>query len=548
MTQPPSALRIDPTTIDLSQFTSQERLVVEEYLRRQALQAKGDTLLDFIQTIAPWFTIEEVHIAIAERLEKIVTGEVDRLMLFIAPRTGKSQMASVFFPAYYIGKHPYQHIMQVGHSATMSEGFGREARNLLMTPEYREIYPGTELSKDSRSVSAWATTKNGKYATAGVDTGIAGKGFALGILDDLLNEKTAISKTAKEGVWNWYGPGFYSRKMPRDPRTGRGSAIINIQTRWAVDDLAGRLLAQQHINPEADKWDVLSIPAVLDEPSAAILTRISHDPKYAKYLPDCNRTFFAGDSFAPRRFPLEDLMRTKHGSSMSPRAWSALYMQNPVAEEGGLLRSEWWKPYDVDNNGLPVVDYVFQSYDVAAETAEHNDLTARTTWGVFKRKSDGKMCFLLLEALEDRLDFPDLLKNALDSFKEYRPDRILVEKASSGIPLYQEMRRRGIPVSPIKPTGSKYSRADAATIPLSQGVVYYPKGKRWAQRVIDNCAAFPAGEHDDVVDSFSMAMNYGRRMFLLETPDDEEDEDDDDLDKPAKRSYATRRSRLPAAA
>ncbi len=529
---------------DLSLLAADERVVVQEYLRRNTLRKRGHTFLDYINHIAPWFVIEECHIAIAERLQAVADGDIDRLMLFVAPRTGKSQMASVFFPTYFIGHNASKQIMQVGHSATMSEGFGRESRNLLTTAEYAEVFPNTKLSKDSRSVSAWATTQNGKYSTAGVDTGIAGKGFALGILDDLLNEKTAISRTAKEAVWQWYGPGFYSRQMPRDYVTGRGSAIILINTRWAVDDLSGRLLAQQAINPDADKWDVLSIPAILDEPAAALLTRISHDPKYRKYLQDDPITFKAGDSYAPRRFPIFDLMRTKNGSTMSPRAWSALYLQSPVAEEGGLLRAEWWQMWP-SSKELPTMTYVFQSYDVASETAEHNDFTARTTWGVFKRPSDGRLCLMVIEYTLHKLDFPDLLENALASYKEYKPDRIIVEKASSGIPLYQEFRRRGIPVSPIKPLGTKYSRADAATIPLSQGVVYYPD-RKWARNLIDVCAAFPAGPEDDSVDSVTMALNYARRMFMLETPEDEED-DDEEGDSPPQRSYARRRTRLQAA-
>lgn len=535
----------DLAEIDLSGFPAGERAVVEEFLRRKALRAKGETFIDYVRHIAPWFVWEEAHIAVAEKLQAVADGEIDRLMLFIAPRTGKSQMASVFFPTYFIGRNPSKQIMQVGHSATMSEGFGREARNILTMPEFAEVFPETQLSKDSRSVSAWATTQNGKYSTAGVDTGIAGKGFALGILDDLLNEKTAISRTAKEGIWNWYGPGFYSRQMPRDYVTGKGSAIINIQTRWSVDDLAGRLLAQQAITSEADKWEVLSIPAILDEQAAALLTRISHAPQYRKYLPDTPITFAAGDSYAPRRFPYADLMRTKHGSTMSPRAWSALYLQNPVAEEGGLLRAEWWKKWP-EKKPMPAMTYIFQSYDVASETAQHNDFTARTTWGMFKRPEDGRLCLMVVEYTLHKLDFPALLENALASYNEYKPDRVVVEKASSGIPLYQEFRKRGIPVSPIKPLGTKYSRADAATIPLSQGVVYHPD-RRWAANLIDVCAAFPAGAEDDSVDSTTMALNYARRMFLLETPDDVEDEDDE-MDGTPKRSYARRQSRLPVAA
>lgn len=536
--QPP----IDLDDIDLSEFPPQERAVIAEYLRRKQNRAKGEKFLEYIHYMFPWFIIEECHIAVAEKLQEVADGLIDRLMLFIAPRTGKSQMASVFFPTHFIGKRPADHIMQVGHSATISEGFGREARNILTTPEYAEVYPETQLSRDSRSVSAWATTKNGKYSTAGVDTGIAGKGYALGILDDLLNEKTALSKTQKDYVWNWYGPGFYSRKMPRDFVTGKDSAIIVINTRWATDDLSGRLLAQSIVVPDADKWDVLSIPAILDKASAELLTRISHEPRYRKFLRGEPITFKEGDSYCPRRFPLKDLMRTK--ANMSPRAWSALYLQNPVAEEGGLLQSAYWRKWPA-NQPLPSFSYVFQSYDVASETAKDNDYTARTTWGVFKRPSDGRMCVMVIEYRLFKLDFPSLVENALESYKEYAPDRIVIEKASSGIPLFQEFRRRGVPVSTIYPQGTKYSRADAATIPLSQGVVYYPD-KEWARKLISVCAAFPSGDEDDSVDSVTQALNYARRMFMLETPEDAEDEDDSAMDKPLTRSYAVRRSRVAA--
>jgi predicted phage terminase large subunit-like protein len=154
---------------------------------------------------------------------------------------------------------------------------------------------------------------------------------------------------------------------------------------------------------------------------------------------------------------------------------------------------------------------------------------------------------MLVEYSLHKLDFPALLDNALASYKEYKPDRIVVEKASSGIPLYQEFRKRGIPVSPIKPQGTKYSRADAATIPLSQGIVYHPD-RRWAYDLINVCAAFPAGAEDDSVDSTTMALNFARRMHMLETPDDLEDEDDEDDEPTAKRTYAIRRTRIGASA
>jgi predicted phage terminase large subunit-like protein len=316
------------------------------------------------------------------------------------------------------------------------------------------------------------------------------------------------------------------------------NGLVSHNTRWAVDDLAGRLIAQSMVVDGADKWEVLSIPAQLDEQSAELLTRISHDPKYRKYLHGDPIEFKAGDSYSPRRFPLKDLMRTK--ANMSPRSWSALYQQNPVPEEGGLLRSDWWRMWS-DKVPLPTFTYVFQSYDVASETAKNNDNTARTTWGVFKRSSDGRMCIMVLEYKLFKMEFPDLLDNALETMKEYKPDRIIVEKASSGIPLYQELRRRGVKVSALPPKGTKYSRADAATIPLSQGVVYYPD-RMWARELINVCAAFPAGPEDDTVDSATQGLNYARRMFMLDTPADEEDDEDSDSTDQPVRSYAKRHS------
>jgi predicted phage terminase large subunit-like protein len=221
-------------------------------------------------------------------------------------------------------------------------------------------------------------------------------------------------------------------------------------------------------------------------------------------------------------------------------------MQSPVEEGGGILQRDHWKPWK--STALPKIEFILQGYDTAFEEGESNDFSARITWGIFKRESDGKLCVLMLERMKERLSFPNLLDNALDAYKEYAPNRVIIEKAASGIPLIQEFRRRGIPVAPIQPKGSKIARANAAAVVLEQGVVYYPYGKRWAEEVIDECAAFPNAPHDDVPDVVAHSLNYFRRMFLLEAPDDVEDDDDEDMDKTPARSYAVRRSRLPAAA
>jgi predicted phage terminase large subunit-like protein len=330
-----------------------------------------------------------------------------------------------------------------------------------------------------------------------------------------------------DNVYEWYGAGFYTRRMPER------NVIVVIMTRWNVGDICGRLLADAVSNPGADQWEVLKIPAIIDQATADLLNSCSDDPHI-----DTPHFYKPGDSFSPRRWPLEELMRTK--ATLTSKAWSSLYMQNPVEEEGGILQRHWWRAWP-KNKPLPECSAVYQSYDTAFEEGEHNDFSVRTTWGVFTRESDNKQCVILLERMKERLSFPKLLENTLASYREYKPDRLIIEKAASGIPLIQEMRKRGVPVAPIKPIGSKIARAHAAAIVLEQGSVYYVE-RAWAEDLLDECAAFPNTVHDDQVDSTVNMLSYFRRVHLVDTPNDyEPDEDEYDQDSAAKRRYAVRR-------
>lgn len=518
--------------IDLSDFPPYERALMEEYLRRKKLKEKGEGFLSFVKHVMPEFIIEEVHVLIARHLEKLRDGEIDRLMVLMPPRTGKSLTTSELLPAWWEGHFPGDKLLHASYASTLVEKFGRKIRNMIMSEEYHEVFPDTVVAKDSRASAQWGTTAKGEYNAVGVGGGVAGKGGNLLLVDDPVSEQDMFSSSAHNHCYEWYGSGYYTRRQPDR------NAILVTMTRWRTDDLVGRLLADAISVSGADQWTVLKIPAIIDQETADLLNSCSDDPHI-----ETPHHYREGDSFSPRRWPLKELLRSK--ANMSARAWAALYMQSPVLEEGGLLQAQWWKLWP-DSKPLPEMTYILQSYDVAAETDIHNDNTARTTWGVFKRPSDGLMCAMIMEYTLHKKDFPDLLENALAAFEAHKPDRAIIEKASSGIPLYQEFRKRGIRVTPIKPIGSKYSRADAASIPLSQGVVYYPN-RAWARKLIEICAQFPSGPEDDSVDSTTQALNFIRRMFLLETPGDEEPEDDE-MDKPPVRSYARRQSRMRIAA
>ena len=293
-----------------------------------------------------------------------------------------------------------------------------------------------------------------------IGAGIAGKGWNLGIIDDPISEQDMYSSPAMEAVWNWYGPGFYTRRQPER------NAIVLTMTRWNVSDLAGRLLSQEVVDPQADKWKVLRLPAILDAESASLLNQVAQSEEAKKYI-DKPYFYQEGDSFSPRRWPKEELLRTK--AQNTSKNWSALYMQSPYEEEGAILPREQWKKWPLKTP--PHCEYVLQFYDTAFEETEVADYSARTTWGVFREPKTGMHAVILLERMRERLNFPELREEAYDAYLEYEPDRVLVEKKASGHSLIQELRRRGVPVSPLKAEKSKFVRAHSASIVLDQGLV-----------------------------------------------------------------------------
>lgn len=493
-----------------------DEAILQEYMRRKQLRARSRDFLHFVAEVAPWFVFEEIHILIAKAFDRIAFGDSDRLMLFLPPRAGKSLLSSTFLPAWWMGLYPSDQILHTSYAGTLVEKFGRHIRNLLLTDEYKMLFPNTTVSKDSKAAAQWATTQGGVYNAAGVGAGIAGKGFNLGLIDDPVSEQDMYSQPAMEKVWEWYKAGFYTRRQPERNK------IVLVMTRWAQADLAGQLLSSQLLNPQADRWEVIKVPAIINEDVANKLNAIAVDPQYEPFLKKPGRpypmVYKAGDSFSPRRWPLQELIRTKN--SVSNKVWASLYMQEPYTEEGGILARDKWRKWTYES--LPNCEYIIQSYDTAFEESETSDYTVRTTWGVFRRPEDGRYACILLERLRKRLNFPELRDNAWEAYKIYSPDRILIEKRASGHSLIQELRRRGLPVLPVEAKGSKLARAHVAAVVLDQGLVYYVP-RNWADEIIDECAAFPNAAHDDAVDSCVHAWLFLRRTFHLQLIEEDDE-------------------------
>jgi predicted phage terminase large subunit-like protein len=264
-----------------------------------------------------------------------------------------------------------------------------------------------------------------------------------------------------------------------------------VMTRWSKLDLTGQIIDHMTRNDDADEWEVVEFPAILNE-----------KPLW------------------PDFWPMEELLAKKAG--MDPRYWQAQYMQQPTAEEGALIKREWWQIWEKDDP--PKCDFIIMSLDAAQETSNRADYNALLTWGVFFNEETNNHNIILLNAIKKRLEFPELKQMALEEYKEWQPDAFIVEKKSNGAALYQEMRRMGVPIGEFTPGKGqdKISRVNAVSDLFSAGIVWAPD-RRWAREVIEECNDFPAGRNDDLVDATTLALLRFRQGGFITLPSDEVD-------------------------
>jgi predicted phage terminase large subunit-like protein len=467
--------------------------MLEERERRASMyQARGN-MLDFAKHVYPGFKIGPQHRKLSKIFQDVVDGKKKRVIINIAPRMGKSEFSSYLFPAYFLGNFPNKKIIMGTHTAGLSEDFGRRVRNLLDMEEYREVFPSTQIAADQSAAGKWSTSAGGQYYAAGVGGALAGRGADLFVIDDPHSEQDVKinSRLAFDTAWNWFQTGPLQRLMP-------GGAIIVIMTRWSKLDLTGRLLDYQTKNEGSVPWEIVELPAILNE-----------DTEQEK-------------SLWPEQWPLETLKSTK--ASIDPRFWNAQYMQQPTADSAAIISRNSWRIWPSDEP--PVCEYVIQSWDTAFETKNNSDYSACTTWGVFYNEEEGSAPqVILLDAFKDRMAFPELKQIALKHWKEWDPDAFIVEKKAAGAPLIQELRNMGIPVQEFSPSrgNDKMVRVNAVADLFSSGTVWAPD-TRWAREVIEEVASFPVGEHDDYVDTTSQALLRFRQGGFISLESDERDE------------------------
>ena len=465
-------------------------MAIAQQYSDSVIREKGQkSFMSFVKQMWPGFILGRHHALMAKKFEEIANGKVRRLIINMPPRHTKSEFASYLLPAWFLGKYPHKKVIQCSNTAELAVGFGRKVRNLVDGETYAKIFPNVALRTDSKAAGRWATNANGDYFAIGVGGTVTGKGADLLIIDDPHSEQEAALAASDPSVYDkifeWYSSGPRQRLQP-------GGSIVIVMTRWGKRDLTGRVL-QSMVERDGDEWEVISLPAIMPN----------------------------GLSLWPEFWSLEELEKLKNELPISK--WSAQYQQDPSAEEGALVKREWWKVWDKENP--PTCAFIIQSWDTAFTKNERSDYSACTTWGVFyMNENENDPHVILLDALKERLEFPELKIRALEMYKEWEPDAFIVEAKASGAPLVFELRRMGIPVQEFTPVrgNDKITRVNSVSDLFASGKIWAPR-KRWAEEVIEEMAAFPNSDHDDLVDSTTQALIRFRKGGFIKLDTDEED-------------------------
>lgn len=430
---------------------------MREMLRRMDA---AEHLIPFTEYTNSHYYPASHHRRIAEKLEAVAAGKIDRLMIFMPPRHGKSELASRRFPAWYLGRYPSRQIIAASYNSELASDFGRDVRNIVASPEYGCIFD-TRLRDDSRAADRWNTDAGGAYVAAGVGTAITGRGAHVLLIDDPLKDRAeADSEVIRDKVWNWYTSTAYTRLMP-------GGTVIVIQTRWHEDDLAGRLLAA-----DPEQWEVLDLPAIDKD----------------------------GKALWPEWYDETSLDRIR--KTIGPRDWSALYQQRPAPEEGDYFKSDWLRPYTEAPARETLRIYGGSDYAV---TADGGDYTVHAVVGL---DPEGRM--YLLDLWRKQAASDEWIEAYCDLVRKWKPIGWAEEQGQirAGIGPFLDRRAREriafVAREQFPTRGDKAVRAQSIRGRMAMGGLYVPSASPWYADFRSELLSFPAGKHDDQVDALGL--------------------------------------------
>ncbi len=423
------------------------------------------------------------HRAIAAALQDVYEGRTKRLLITMPPRSLKSHLVSVAGPAWLCGHDPTQKVLTVSHGIDLAVSFGNQWRQLVLAPWYRRVFGNTAIKGKKNKESEAHLTRGGYRLNFGANGPITGRGADLIIVDDPMKAQDAHSNTERLKLSRWFDETLVSRL--NDKQNG---AIIVVMQRLHIDDLAAHLL-------EKGGWKHLDLPAIAPCNMAVELGRGEVFQ------------FVEGMALQPEREPHPVLDQLK--ADMGRGAFSAQYLQNPVPFEGNVIKiGDFGRDAPGCSTSDPTDDTTFLSVDCAGGTSETSDYTVVQTW----RTIDGQL--FLIDQRRGRWVYPELKAQVMEESKKHGEPRILIENASSGISLIQELKKeRGFAPISIKPDGNKLQRLDQALPMIESGKVHLPKSAPWLDAFETETKSFPGVKHDDQVDAMTQAINWHRDKY-----------------------------------
>ncbi|EKS31802.1 phage terminase large subunit [Afipia clevelandensis] len=420
--------------------------------------------------------LENWHIkAISHQLQRIQSGEINRLIINMPPRYLKSLTVSVILPAFLLGHNPRMKIFGVSYSNDLSAKHAADFRAIVTSDWYQKTFPGMRLARIVDSDVF--TTKRGFRRSTSVSATLTGLGGDMIILDDPQKPVDAQSDVLRNSLNQWFTNTLLSRLDDK-----AAGVIILVMQRVHLHDLTGFLVEN---SPD---WKVLSLPAIAETDE-----KIEIGDREYHMRP-------AGEALHPRYETISTLekLRTQMGSAI----FSAQYQQSPVPDGGAMIHREWIRYYDQ----LPEQTYrtkVIQSWDTAAKVGSQNDWSVCTTWLLVDKH------FYLIDVTRGRYEYPQLRAMAITLAQKFNPLKILVEDASTGIALGQELKQSGIfTVKPVPIERDKVGRLFVHQAKFEGGLVLFPRKAPFLAELEAELLTFPQGKHDDQVDSLSQALSY----------------------------------------
>lgn len=418
------------------------------------------------------------HIAVlAAKLDAVRRGEIRRLIVNVPPRHLKSHAASIAFPAWWLGQDASAQILCVSYGQELADKLSRDCRALMTSRFYTELF-ATRLSEEKSAVNEFATRGHGFRLATSVGGVVTGRGGQVIIVDDPLKPEEAVSEALRRRVNDWYDNTLYSRLNDR-----KNGAIVIIMQRLHEDDLVGHVLAQE-------EWEVLSFPAVAERNESFRIRTNEGGVRRIRRRP--------GDVLHPARLPREELERIRR--TLGAYNFAGQYQQSPAPQGGGMVRREWFAPYDA---APAPFERIVQSWDTANKATELADYSVCTTWGEKARH------FYLLNVFRAKLNYPELKRAVREQLAAFGATEVLIEDRASGTQLIQELIAEGVAqVRTVISADDKVMRLHAQTGAIENGFVHLPRAAHWLDDYLAELMAFPRSTHDDQVDSTSQALKF----------------------------------------